>query len=278
LPVLALLAALAGYPFVQLVRMAFSNVGPTNILGSWSWVGTQNLSDQLGSAAFWNAAKTTVDFTAVLLVIDVGVGFFAASALAEKGRATTFILGLMVFVWALPPLVSGSVWKFLLDGSGGVNSLLGLVGVQPVNWLSSPDLAVWSVAGVAAWASLPFSILIIRGGMLGVNPELTEAAAIDGAGYWRVQRSIVVPQIWPTLEILSILVVLYAFRSFDFVYVLTSGGPGTVTTTLPYLAYSNAFTTYNWSAGAAVALLSMVVVLLLAVPYIIGVRTREIVN
>ena len=148
--------------------------------------------------------------------------------------------------------------------------------MHTLNRLSSTQLAIWYVAGVAAWASLPFSVLIIRGGMLGVNHDLLEAAAIDGAGYWRTQLGVVVPQIMPTLEILSILVVLYAFRSFDFVYVLTSGGPGTETTTLPYLAYATAFTSYDWSEGAAVAVLSMVVVVILAVPYIIGVRTREV--
>jgi ABC-type sugar transport system permease subunit len=273
--VVVLLLALAGYPLVQLVRMAFSDVGPTNIIGHWNWIGLHNISAELTNPAFWTAAKTTGEFTLVLLAADLLIGFFGAAMLAERGRATSFVLGLMVFVWAVPPLVSGSVWKFLLDGNGAINAVLHSIGIQPVNWLSSPHLAAWSVAGVAAWASIPFSILIIRGGMLGVSPDLIDAAAIDGAGYWRTQFRIVIPQIKPTLGILSILVVLYAFRSFDFVYVMTSGGPGNVTTTLPYLAYQSAFTTFNWSVGAAVALLSMVVVAVLAVPYVLGVTREE---
>ena len=94
-----------------------------------------------------------------------------------------------------------------------------------------------------------------------------------GAIFYNEDRFIFREQ--PTLGVLAILVVLYAFRSFDFVYVLTSGGPGTVTTTLPYLAYQSAFTSYNWSIGAAVALLSMVVVAVLAVPYVWGVTREE---
>jgi ABC-type sugar transport system permease subunit len=171
--------------------------------------------------------------------------------------------------------VSGSVWKFLLDGNGGVNAVLHILGFGSVNWLSSPHLANWAVAGITAWASIPFSILVIRGGMLGVSPDLIEAAAMDGAGYWRIQLRIVIPQIRPTLGILSILVVLYALRSFDFIYVMTSGGPGNVTTTLPYLAYQNAFTSFNLSTGAAVALLSMVVVAIIAVPYVLGIMRSE---
>ena len=113
------------------------------------------------------------------------------------------------------------------------------MGVDKVDWLSDPDLALWSVSLVAAWASLPFAVLILRGGLLSIPQEVFEAAAIDGAGPFRLAFRVVLPLLRPTLMVLVILVVLYAFRSFDFVYVMTSGGPGTVTTTLPFLAYQD---------------------------------------
>lgn len=274
-PVVALLVALSAYPLFQLFLMAFSNVGPTNIIGAWQWVGFQNIVMLLHTSAFWSATKTTGQFTIVILSVDLVIGFLGASALSHKGRLTNLVLGVMVFVWALPPLVSGSVWKFLLDDQGAINSILQWVGLPAVNWLSSPHVAAWSVAGVAAWASIPFSILIIRGAMLNVSVEVLEAAAIDGAGYWRTQARIVLPLLAPTIRVLSILLVIYAFRSFDFVFVMTSGGPGTATTTLPYLAYESAFTDNSWSVGAAVAVLSMSVVVVLAIPYVLGVLREE---
>ena len=188
---------------------------------------------------------------------------------------TRTALRIMVFVWALPPLVSGSVWKFLLAGNGAVNAVLGVVGIDSVDWLSSPQLAIWSVSLVAAWASLPFAILIIHGGMLGVPQDVLEAARIDGAGYVRMSRHVVIPILRPTLMVLTVLVILYAFRSFDFVYVMTLGGPGTATTTLPYLAYDTAFKTYEFGVASGVALISMLVVVILSIPYVLGVRSEE---
>lgn len=275
LPAIAVCALLGVYPLFQMVRMALSDVGPATLIGEWDFVGLDNISQVLGSEAFWAAAKATAIFTLVLLVVDLGVGYVAASVLSYRSRITSAVLSLMVFVWALPPLVSGSVWKFILAGDGVVNSALNLLGLPSVDWLSSPDLALWSVSLVAAWASLPFAILIIRGGLLAIPRDTLEAAALDGAGPIRQAVQIIIPLLRPTLAVLVILVVLYAFRSFDFVFVMTSGGPGTVTTTLPFLAYEEAFRTYSFGFGAAIAAVSMVVIALLAVPYAVGVRREE---
>ena len=274
-PAAVLCAVLGVWPIVQMVRMAFSDVGPATLIGDWEYLGLDNFREVIGDGDFWPAAKATLVFTGVLLAVDLVIGFLAANLLASRGRLAGAVLSLMVFVWALPPLVSGSVWKFLLAGDGAVNAALGLVGVGPVDWLSSPDLALWSVSLVAAWASLPFAILVIRGGLLAIPQDVLEAAALDGAGPVRRARHILVPLLRPTLAVLTILVILYGFRSFDFVYVMTSGGPGTVTATLPFLAYQEAFRTYSFGIGASVATLLMVVVALLAVPYAWGVRREE---
>jgi multiple sugar transport system permease protein len=274
-PAVVLLAAFALYPLVVLVRMAFSDVGPTNIVGVWRWIGLANFSQVFAMPELWQSLLRTAEVCVVLLASNLVLGFFVAAILSTIGRTTNVVLSIMVFVWALPPIVSGSVWKFLLDDSGAVNSLLGLVGIGPVNWLSSPDLALWTVAGVVAWAALPFSALILRGGLLAISPDVIEAAAIDGAGYWRTQLLIVLPLLRPTMWILGILTVLYAFKSFDFFYVLTQGGPGTATNTLPVLSYYTAFSNYDMSTGATIAVISMLLVALLAVPYVRSI-SREV--
>lgn len=275
LPALVLLLAFAAYPMVVLFEMAFSDVGPSNIVGSWQFVGWHNFGSVLASADLWSAIARTVAVAVALLISNLVIGFIAASILSMQGKITGVVLGVLVFVWALPPLVSGSVWKFLLDDSGAVNAVLGVVGLGPVPWLSSPTLALWTVTGVIAWAALPFSTLILRGGMLAVSREIIEAAAIDGAGYWRTQWSIVVPLLRPTMWILAILTVLYAFKSFDFFYVMTQGGPGTTTNTLPVLSYYTAFSNFDMSSGATIAVVSMMIVAVLSIPYIRGIRREE---
>jgi multiple sugar transport system permease protein len=267
-PAVVLLAAFALYPLIVLVRMAFSDVGPTNIVGVWNWIGLANFSQVFAMPELWQSLLRTAEVCVVLLVSNLVLGFFVAGILSTVGRTTNVVLSIMVFVWALPPIVSGSVWKFLLDDSGAVNSALGLVGIDPVNWLSSPTLALWTVGGVVAWAALPFSALILRGGLLAISPDVIEAAAIDGAGYWKTQFLIVLPLLRPTMWILGILTVLYAFKSFDFFYVLTQGGPGTATNTLPVLSYYTAFSNYDMSTGATIAVISMLLVALLAIPYV----------
>lgn len=275
LPALLLSAVLCVYPLVQMVRMALSDVGPSTLIGAWDFTGLENVREVLGTPGFWEASRATAVFTLVVLVVDLLIGYVAAMALSRRGQLASAVLSLMVLVWALPPLVSGSVWKFILAGDGAINSLLGFAGVPPVDWLSDPDLALWSVSAVAAWASLPFAILVLRGGLMSIPLEVFEAAAIDGAGPIRLALRVVLPLLRPTLMVLVILVILYAFRSFDFVYVMTSGGPGTVTTTLPYLAYQEAFKTYSFGIGGAIAMLSMAAVALLAIPYVRGVRNEE---
>jgi ABC-type sugar transport system permease subunit len=273
-PAMVLLIAFAGWPLIVLVQMAFSNVGPQNVVGDWEFVGSANFAAVLSTPETWLALGRTVLLCGVLLVSNLVLGFLAALVLSPTGRITTVVLGLMVFVWALPPIVSGSVWKFVLNDSGAINAVLGLAGIGPVHWLSDPGLAIWTVAAVVAWSALPFSALILRGGLLSVPAEVIEAAAIDGAGYWRTQWQIVLPTIRPTVWILGVLTVLYAFKSFDFFYVLTQGGPGTATNTLPVLAYFAAFKNFAMSTGATVAVVSMLVVLFVAVPYVRGVRAE----
>lgn len=275
LPAAVILAALSIYPLIELVRMSVSDVGPRNLIGDWPLIGGVNFGEVLADDGFWEAAQATALFTGVILVSNLVLGYYAALVLSRGSWLADFVLSLMVLVWALPPLVSGSVWKFLLSGSGAVNAVLQAVGLPSVNWLSSPQLSMWSVSMVAAWASLPFATLIIRGGFLSVPVDILEAATLDGANVRQINLRVIVPMIRPTLAVLVILSVLYAFRSFDFVYVMTQGGPGTVTTTLPYLAYQTAFKTYSFGLGATVAVLSMVVVVVLAIPYILGVRKEE---
>ena len=271
-PAVLVLITFACYPLLVLVRMAFSNVGPTNIIGDWDWLGLSNFHAVITMPEFWQALVRTVLLCAVLLVSNLVFGFLVASILSVEGRTTNIVLSVMVFIWALPPIVSGSVWKFLLDDSGAVNAALGLFGIPPVSWLSSPDLAMWSAAGVVAWAALPFSAMILRGGLLAISEDIIEAAAIDGAGYWQTRLRIVLPLLKPTMWILGILTVLYAFKSFDFFYVLTQGGPGTATNTLPVLSYYTAFTNFDMSVGATVAVISMLLVALFAIPYVRSVR------
>jgi ABC-type sugar transport system permease subunit len=267
-PAVALLIVFSLYPLITLIRMAFSDVGPTNLLSGWHWVGFANFRPVLSSAEFWDSLKTTVYFTAGVSVVDLVVGFVFASWLSYESLDARFVQALMVFVWALPSAVVGNIWRFLFADTGFINKLLGDLGLGSVNWLGSAQLSIWTVSLIACWASLPLSVVLFRAALLNIPTELLDAAAVDGATRWQTRIRIVLPLLRPTFLILTILNLMYGFRSFDYIYVVTHGGPGTTTTTLPYLSYRDAFIKFDFGRGAVEAILSMLMVAVLGLAYL----------
>jgi multiple sugar transport system permease protein len=203
------------------------------------------------------------------------VGFIAALILWRASPLTSIAFGVVVFVWAMPPLVNASVWRFLLDQRGLVDSVLTLFHLPAVLWLADGRLPLVAVALVNAWASVPFATIVYRAALMDIPNELLEAAAVDGAVPRQIILRIIVPQLRPVMVVLGVVTTVYAFRSFDFIYIMTSGGPGTVSTTLPYLAYREAFQVYQYSVGAATAVIAVLIVLGIALVYLRQVRAEQ---
>lgn len=267
LPAVAVVLVLSLYPLLQLLRMSVSDVDATTLAKAWSWVGLDNYR------AGWETGQTQAALgrTLVFVLIVTGAGLFvgAAGAIAVRraSRGTGVLLGLMVFVWALPPVVNGSVWKFLFADRGLVNAVVAAAGVGPIPFLYDQNLALCSVAFVNAWAVIPFNVLVYRAAILAIDGEILEAARLDGATAWQEIRHVVLPTLRPTTLVLLVLTMVNAFRSFDFIYVMTKGGPGTATNTLPYSSYTQAFVEYDFGAGASTAVISVLLIVLLAALY-----------
>ena len=275
IPAAIYLAAFAVFPFVQLLRMSVAEVSSGNLFKAWPFVGIENFAAVLASGAFMPALQNTLIYVAVILIIGEGGGLCAALLLRGTGRIVGGVLGLLVFAWAVPSVINGTVWKFLLSDVGPINTLLLMFGVSPVDWLIDRNIALVSVAFVNGWASLPFSALIFRAALLDIPPDLIEAAEVDGGSSGQVLRHIVLPLLRPTALVLSVLVIVYAFRSFDYLFVMTSGGPGSITTTIPYLTYKLAFESFDFGAGAATAVIAVLIVLVLALVYTRAVLKEE---
>lgn len=275
LPAAVALALLSVYPLVQLVRMSVSAVNASTLNGAWELVGLDNYLAGWEQGVTQAALGRTLLYVLVVTVVGIGGGVGAAIAMRASTRPVAFLLGLMVFVWALPPVVNGSVWKFLFADKGLLNALVDLVGAGPVPFLYDQDLALLSVAFVNSWALVPFNVLVYRAAILNIPEETFEAAALDGASAWQGIRHVLLPSLRPTTLVLLVLTVVNAFRSFDFIYVMTKGGPGTATTTLPFQSYLQAFVQYDFGAGSATAVVAVVLVALLAVVYARGVVKEE---
>ncbi|MBO9567980.1 MAG: sugar ABC transporter permease [Cellulomonas iranensis] len=277
LPAAVFLGLLSIYPLVTLLRMAVSKVTAATLNADWAFTGLENLRAGFESGDTTAALWRTAVFVVVVTVLGMGLGLGGAIALRTSGRWSGALLALMVFVWALPPVVNGSVWKFLLADSGLVNTVLLATGLRdtPVPFLYDQYWALGAVAFVNSFAVIPFNALVYRAALLTIDPEVFEAAQLDGATKSQQVRHIMVPSVRPTTLVLLILTLVYGFRSFDFIYVMTYGGPGTATNTLPFLGYLQAFVRYDYGLGAATSVVAVLGVLVLAVLYARSIRKEE---
>ena len=275
LPAAIFLATLALYPFVELIRMSVSQVTVDDIFQAWPFIGLRGVTSVASTFDFREAAANSVIYVVLVVGVGLGGGLAAAITLWRGGRLASFTLAVMVFSWALPALISGIAWRFLLDPRGMVDNILGQFHVGPVYWLVDGHLPIISVALVNAWTVVPFATLVFRAALLDLPVETLAAAEVDGARPFQALWHIVLPLLRPTILVLAVLALVYAFKSFDFIYIMTFGGPGTASETLPFLSYRLAFQLYQYSQGAAVALITLAVVFVLAIVYTRLVRSEE---
>ncbi|MFT3888512.1 MAG: sugar ABC transporter permease [Arachnia sp.] len=276
LPALVYLAALSIFPLIQLVRLSVGDVAVSNLYGDWPFVGLANFVEGFRSGVLSESLWRTLIFVVIVTVVAMVGGVATAVAMRGTGRWSSWLLAIMVFVWALPPVINGSVWKFLLAEEGLLNIVVRALGGSTIPFLYDERLALFSIAFVNSWAIIPFNALVFRAAILGIDAEVFEAAQLDGAKPSQELRYLLLPMLKPTALVLFVLTVVNAFRSFDFIYVMTRGGPGTSTQTLPYLSFQQAFVGYDFSAGAATSVLSLVMVLVLAIVYARAVLKEEL--
>ena len=268
LPATIFLIAFSVYPLIQLLAMSVSEVSFGNIIrGPWDIVGTRNFEELAGSSAFPEALRNTLVFVTIVTLISMTAGMGVAILIRPSTRISRIAQAVLVLAWTLPPVVSGSAWKFMLFSSGVVNELLGRHD-DPILWLADPGIALFTVATVNAWAAVPFAALVLKAGLLGIPRETEEAAWVDGASARQTFRSVVLPQLRPVVLVLAVLIVVYAFRSFDYIFVMTQGGPGTSSATLPYLGYVLSFRLGFFDRGAAAAVVAGLLVAALAWAYV----------
>lgn len=255
--------------------MSVSQVTVDNIFKEWPFIGAGGVQTVASTFDFREAAANSIIYVLLVVGVGLGGGLAAAVTLWRGGRLASFALAVMVFSWALPALISGVAWRFLLDPRGMIDNLLALVHFAPIYWLVDGHLPIISVALVNAWTVVPFATLVFRAALLDLPTETLAAAEVDGARPWQALWYIVMPLLRPCILVLAVLALVYAFKSFDFIYIMTFGGPGTASETLPFLSYRLAFQLYEYSQGASVAMITMAVVLVLAVVYTRQVRREE---
>ncbi len=263
-PAIAVLLLVGVFPLVYLIVVSFQNITMSD--ADTSFQGLLNYRLLFADARLWQALLHTLAFIAVALPIELVLGLAMAQLFIERIPGRAVFIALLVLPVLVSPIVAGATWSLMFDVRfGPINQVLGWFIGEPVAllWTIKPHLVYPAILIAEVWQWTPFMFLLLLAALSAVDPSQLEAAAIDGASWWRTFRLIVLPAIWPVMAVAILIRALDLFRLFDIVWALTKGGPGTMTETISMFAYVKGFQQFETSYIAAVSL--MIIVLLSAV-------------
>jgi multiple sugar transport system permease protein len=253
------------YLIIRAFLYSFQDVS----FGTFTWVGLENYQRLIKEPAFYNALKNTVLYT--LGVVPGGILIsllFSELIFRRSPKIQTFYKSAYYLPGVVSTVAMSLVWIFIYQPFYGIlNYITSLFGIEAINWTGNPSTALLSLIVMGIVGTMGASVVFITAAMGGISPELYDAAKIDGASEWQRLWGVTVPLLRPTLLYLFVTGFIGNFQVFEQVYVMTAGGPGYpgATTTVGYLIYSAAFSSYNIGFAAAESVALFVVILLVSV-------------
>lgn len=272
-PVLILVIIFTVFPFGYAIWNSLFQI--LLVLPIKPFVGIRNYIDVVSSPYFWEALVNTLVITGITAPITVIIALGVARLLLTKFVGRGVVRSVVLLPWAMPGVVSGTVWVWIFHGQWGVlNALLMRLGIidNYIQWLNTPNLARFAVMVAHIWTQIPFASVLLMAALTTINKEIYEAAEVDGAGPARRLFSITIPQIKAILLIAFIYELIIGLTSYDLTYAMTRGGPGGATTLLSYYIWAESFKMLHFGRGAALGVivalitLGLILVILRAVP------------
>jgi multiple sugar transport system permease protein len=266
-PAAAYIILLIGGPLILAVMYAFSDARIGN--PGFHYVGLENFRSILQSPSFRAALRNSVVFTVVAQIVVIICSTMLSIALEKPFRGRKFVRFLILLPWVAPISLGAIGWKWILDSIYSVITwvLVWMHVYKPYSapmWLGEPKLAMASVILVHCWRLIPFSTVIMLAGLTAIPKDIPEAAAIDGAGFWRILFRINIPMMAPIISVAVLFGTIFTFTDMTVVYILTAGGPFDSTQTLPSLAFATGIQGSDLAAGAAMSLFLIPVLVLIA--------------
>jgi multiple sugar transport system permease protein len=276
LPTVILLGLFIAYPFVEGVLLAVTD---TRVGVPGRFVGLENFEALWNDSIFRVAVANTFIYTAVATVFKLALGLWLALLLNRHFRGKAFTRAFVLLPFIIPTVLSTFAWKWMFDPTFSVINWslfqLGLIHAR-INWLGDPTLALISVIIVNVWRGVPFFAISLLAGLQTINPELQEAAAIDGARAWQRFWHVTWPLLLPVTMVVVLFSVIQTFADFQLVYVLTGGGPANATQLFATYAYQIGVGTGLLSQGAAVSLAMFPFLLIIVIVQLLYIRRVEV--
>jgi N,N'-diacetylchitobiose transport system permease protein len=269
-PAAVLLIALMAYPLYQLVQISLYDYGQPQASGAEPlvFIGIDNYIELFADTQFWSVLLSTVLFAAVCVVGSLLVGT-ALAVLASRVRTLPRMLLFFAALgaWATPAMAGSYVWLFLFDQDFGlVNKILGMEGHS---WTFDRLSAFGLVAGEVIWCSFPFVMVTMYAGIKGISAEVIEAAQLDGASWIRTATQVILPILKPLIVIATIQSIIWDFKIFTQIYVMTNGGGiAGRNLVLNVYTYQKAFAGEEYGLGSAIGVVMTVLLMLITVVYL----------
>lgn len=244
-------------------------------IGSPRFVGFRNFQSLWNDGVFWTALTNNIIWTAIFLIIPIAIGLVAATLLLIARRGSMFFQVIYFLPMVIATAVLARVWQAMIFSPvSGINGMLQRMGFPTFDPLSQPSTALFGIAAVDLWHWWGFLCVIFFAALRQVPQEQIEAARIEGATFWQMMRYVLLPGIRPTITFMMIMTVIWSFLVFDFVYILTQGGPAFSSEVLSTLAYRTAF--YDLAVGKAAAVAVVISFFgLLATAFYIRIQAKE---
>ena len=258
----ALMLVVTGPLLVTIVTSAFEYtlVHP----GYHTFVGIENYRSAFAENYFGEAIWVTVKFVVAVVLLEFVIGFTVALMLNAVTRFKNVYYPILLMPLLINPVVVAQIWRmFLHPELGIVNYLIGLVGVPKVNWLGDADIAFWTVVLVDIWHQVSFMIILLLAGLSALPREPYEAARMDGASTLQSFLHITLPLMRPVIVVTLLIRLIFAIKTFDLIFIMTRGGPGTATDLISYFIYRSAFYGLDIGQASAISVVLLFVVLAL---------------
>lgn len=226
-----------------------------------AFVGLDNYIALFRTSLFGASVLRTIEFAVGSLVLELGLGYGLALLLHHDRLGFGVLRVLLVMPVLLTPAVVALIWSYMYDPNIGIIQFLASsLGLSVRPWLSDVNTAMPAVIIVNVWEWTPFAFLVFVAGMKSVSPAILEAAMIDGAGPWAIGFHILLPLLWPVIAIVALLLTIDNLKGFDLIYVMTSGGPGVSTYTLPIMIWNQGFGSYQMGTACAIAVVLLAII------------------
>jgi multiple sugar transport system permease protein len=267
-PALLYMAAIVGLPLALAFLYSVGDVRVGSV--GYHFVGLSNFRSVLQSPTFRRSLANSFVFTIATQVIVIVCANVLALALRDRFRGRGVVRFFVLLPWIAPISLGAIGWKWILDSIYSVINwtLVALHLVKPFAapmWLGEPSLAMTSVILVHAWRMIPFSTVILLAGLTSIPKDIPEAAAVDGAGFWRTHFQIVLPMMRPIINVAILFGVVFTFTDMIVVYILTRGGPYDTTQVLPSLAFFTGILGSDLAEGAAISVFLVPILVVVAV-------------